>query len=120
MIAHQFKITLRDVKPTVWRRILVPEFYTFWDFHVAIQDSMGWYDYYLHEFRIPDIDSKAVFRIGIPDPDFPGELPASWKVFIRDHFRSQNSTCSYVYDFGDYWQHSIKLEKLCIKPDILI
>ncbi|HPP37607.1 MAG TPA: plasmid pRiA4b ORF-3 family protein, partial [Thermosynergistes sp.] len=41
---YQFKITLRDIKPPIWRRIQVPETYTFWDLHVAIQDAMGWTD----------------------------------------------------------------------------
>lgn len=38
----QFRITFLDVKPPVWRRIQVPADYSFWDLHVAIQDSMGW------------------------------------------------------------------------------
>ncbi|OFW13207.1 MAG: hypothetical protein A3H29_03900 [Acidobacteria bacterium RIFCSPLOWO2_02_FULL_67_21] len=32
----------------VWRRIHVPEHYSFWDLHVAIQDAMGWQDCHLH------------------------------------------------------------------------
>jgi hypothetical protein len=48
----QFKITLKHIKPPIWRRILVPETYTFWDLHVAIQDAMGWTASRLHEFRI--------------------------------------------------------------------
>jgi hypothetical protein len=41
---HQFKITLQDISPLIWRRIRVPASYTFWDLHVAIQDAMGWTD----------------------------------------------------------------------------
>ncbi len=48
---YQFKITLR-VRPPIWRRIQVPETYTFWDLHVAIQDAMGWEDAHLHEFEM--------------------------------------------------------------------
>ena len=48
----QFMIVLHRVEPPVWRRIHVPESYSFWDLHVAIQDAMGWLDYHLHEFRI--------------------------------------------------------------------
>ncbi len=49
---NQFKITLQDVKPAVWRRIQTPAGYSFWDLHVAIQDAMGWKDMHLHEFQI--------------------------------------------------------------------
>ncbi len=49
---YQFRIELEDIKPAVWRRILVLASYAFWDLHVAIQDSMGWADSHLHEFVI--------------------------------------------------------------------
>ena len=51
-LIYQFKITLEDISPAIWRRILVPDRYTFWDLHVAIQDSMGWLDYHLHAFEL--------------------------------------------------------------------
>jgi len=44
--------TLEDIKPLIWRRIQVPETHTFWDLHVAIQDTMGWKDSHLYELRI--------------------------------------------------------------------
>ncbi len=37
---YQFRIELQEITPAVWRRIQVPETYTFWDLHVAIQDSI--------------------------------------------------------------------------------
>jgi hypothetical protein len=49
---YQFKITLQKIRPLIWRRIQVPASYTFWDLHVAIQDSLGWTDTHLHEFRL--------------------------------------------------------------------
>jgi len=32
----QFRIELQEISPTIWRRILVPSDYNFWDLHVAI------------------------------------------------------------------------------------
>src|SRR5262245_22323574 len=55
---HQFLIVLAGIDPLVWRRIQVPATYSFWDLHVAIQDAMGWLDYHLHEFRLPDADQQ--------------------------------------------------------------
>jgi hypothetical protein len=49
---YQFKITLLEISPKIWRRIQVPEKYSFWDLHVAIQDAMGWDDMHLHVFKI--------------------------------------------------------------------
>lgn len=39
---HQFKITLMDSRPKIWRRLQVPSDYNFQQFHEAIQDAMGW------------------------------------------------------------------------------
>ena len=46
------KVTLRDTKPPVWRRLLVPGEATLGDLRRAIQAAMGWEDYHLHTFNI--------------------------------------------------------------------
>jgi len=112
---YQFKITLLGIEPPVWRRIQVPESYTFWDLHVAIQDSMGWRDCHLHQFTLAKPSTGGVHEIGIPgDDDFSmGEsvLPG-WKQKIASWFTMNNSEAEYVYDFGDDWEHTIVLEKI--------
>ena len=50
-IIFQFFFELVGIEPLIWRRVQVPSKYSFWDLHVAIQDSMGWHDYHLHLFR---------------------------------------------------------------------
>ena len=62
----QFKIALEGIKPAIWRQIQVPETYSFWDLHVAIQDSMGWLDYHLHQFKILNPQTENEELIGIP------------------------------------------------------
>jgi hypothetical protein len=107
----QFKITLLDTDPTIWRRIQIAENCTFWDLHVAIQDAMGWLDYHLHEFRLKDPQSKKNIGIGIPsDEDMDGYRPlASWKINVADYLIS-NKTIRYIYDFGDSWEHTVLFE----------
>jgi hypothetical protein len=113
---YQFKITLLDIQPPIWRTIQVPASYSFWDFHVAIQDAMGWTDSHLHDFQVtnPSHDNKE--HIGIPydeplDDDIDPFLPG-WEVRIKDYFSNENSTGIYVYDFGDDWHHLIQLEEI--------
>ena len=85
---HQFLIVLSGTDPLVWRRIQVPERYSFWDLHVAIQDAMGWLDYHLHEFRLLDRTEKQVVSIGIPTDDDPEERPVvpGWHVPVSRFF----------------------------------
>jgi hypothetical protein len=47
---YQLKLYMKGITPQIWRRIQVPENYTFFDLHEAIQAAMSWDDYHLHEF----------------------------------------------------------------------
>ena len=110
----QFKISLNNTKPLIWRRILVPSNYSFWDLHVAIQDSMGWLDYHLHQFEIKNPESNNIIEIGMPDEEFDTfnrKALADHKEKISKYFSEDNSRAKYEYDFGDSWIHTIKLEK---------
>ena len=111
---YQFKIALKGIKPPIWRRIKVPETYTFWDLHVAIQDSMGWLDYHLHHFEIPDPLKRRVVYIGIPDEDMEMgmEILPGWEVKIADYFFRENNRADYMYDYGDDWKHRVELEEI--------
>lgn len=99
---YQFRIDLKDIRPPIWRRIQVPETYTFWDLHVAIQDAMGWKDYHMHEFQITDPSFGERIRIETPE----------WEKKIADWLNIETSTANYIYDFGDFWEHKVKLEKI--------
>ena len=117
----QFKSELNIIRPPIWRRILVPDDYSFWDLHVAIQDAMGWKDYHLHEFQITDPRTGSLFKLGIPDDeilDDPQVLP-SWEIAIAELFSTANNQANYIYDFGDWWEHTVYFEDvLGVQADI--
>lgn len=109
-LVHQFLIVLSGTDPLVWRRIQVPETYSFWDLHVAIQDAMGWLDSHLHEFRLLDADEERMVSIGIPTDDDPDDRPVvpGWEVSLSSYFASRPwhaLPMLYAYDFGDDWEH---------------
>ncbi len=109
---YQFKITLKGIRPLIWRRIQVPETYSFWDLHIAIQDAMGWLDYHLHQFEMVDASTGMEVIIGIPDKESGLEILPEMKQKIAEFFSMENRSADYVYDFGDYWEHKILLEKI--------
>ena len=93
----------------------MPDNYTFWDLHVAIQDVMGWWDAHLHAFRMLNPEKGIEEEIGIPDEDFADPehmILAGWKQKVSKYFSAQNDKALYIYDFGDYWEHELKLEKI--------
>jgi len=114
---YQFKIILSDIKPPIWRRIQIPETYSFWDLHVAITDAMGWADYHLHEFQMKDLSTMEEVRIGMPDEDedWGIETLLDYKQKISDYFSMENKKAIYLYDFGDGWHHILQLEKIIPK-----
>lgn len=112
----QFKCALRETKPPVWRRIQVPENYTFYDLHVALQDAMDWLDYHLHCFRIPGIGTfEDIAHIECPWWD-PWDMDEDWllttEVPLKDFFKKPKDRAVYCYDYGDCWEMNITMEKV--------
>ena len=118
MAAHrnvlQFKIQLRDVESAIWRRIVVPAEYTFWDLHVAIQDAMGWLNCHLHLFRLDNPGDEPTL-VGLPDPDpEPGDpiYHPDWRFPIAPYFAEPGDAAVYEYDFCEGWEHDVILEEV--------
>jgi len=117
----QFKVTLLETDPPVWRRLQVPGCYSFWDLHCAITDAFGWLDYHLHLFTIHNPRTGEEDHIGIPDEDdhdiiekdLTGyvTLPG-WSTEISRYFKTLNPNADYSYDFGDGWHHTVDLEEI--------
>jgi transcriptional regulator with XRE-family HTH domain len=109
-------VELRHVRPRVWRRIEVPADNTFYDLHVALQDAMGWADEHLHEFHVQARGRGAPLRIGLPSDGFPEDrdLRRGWRVPIQAHLRRPKDTVTYLYDFGDGWEHRVRV--VAVKP----
>jgi len=117
-LTYQFKITLREITPAIWRRIVVRADSSFWDLHVAIQDSMGWLDYHLHLFHVTAPNTKRIDLIGVPDDDaMDGDEPhlPGWTISLANYFQEPGDRALYEYDFGDGWEHDILLESVALR-----
>jgi len=113
---YKFKISIKESVPEIWRKIQVPEHFSFGDMHYAIQSVMDWTDSHLHEFEIKDPNTKKPIRIGLPDPDCEDDtLLSSWETSIKDYFTPKNKRALYRYDFGDDWELNIILEDILEK-----
>jgi Plasmid pRiA4b ORF-3-like protein len=113
----RLKISLDEVEPEVLRRVEAPLAIRLDDLHLAIQIAMGWENYHLYEFRIAGI------AWGIPDPDVPGSddpLPAAKATLADLVERARTKTFQYLYDFGDGWEHTIRIEALTQAEPALI
>lgn len=52
---YEFEVSLQEIQPRSWRRFLLRTTSTFAQLHQAIQQSFGWQESYLWEFRLPPI-----------------------------------------------------------------
>jgi hypothetical protein len=102
---YQLKITLNEVKPPVWRRVLVPDC-TLVDLHEVIQVVMGWQNYHLYEFEVGGrryTDPRGMDELDMEDAS---------KVRLGKVATKVKAKLRYIYDFGDYWKHEILVEKV--------
>lgn len=104
----QLRIELRGVEPLVWRRVLVPENVTLAKLHVVLQWTMGWHNSHLHEYEI------ARRRYGTPDDEWPSTEPVTdeRRVRLKPLMEDGLRRFTYLYDFGDHWEHIVKVEDL--------
>ena len=103
---YQFKISLVEIQPEIWRRLLVPGGVHLGRLHEVFQVSMGWTNSHLHQFRVGD----AVYAE--PHPDFEGDkVEDERKVRLCEVAPGVNDSFVYEYDFGDSWEHVVVVEK---------
>jgi len=103
---YEIKVTLRDSQPPIWRRIQVRSDIALAKLHRILQRVMGWEDAHLHQFVIQGE------YYGIPDPEEePRRTKDERKYQLRDAVSTEGSQFAYNYDFGDYWQHVLVVEK---------
>lgn len=115
MATFQFKIQIKGItKPPVWRRLTVPSSFSFHDFHTAIQVAFGWYNSHLFDFSPNGYGSEPCIKQKFDDDlDFGDE--DGWdasEIKLSKIFKKEKQKFTYIYDFGDSWEHSIVLEKI--------
>ena len=111
MKGYQLKITIKGSKPPIWRRVVVPEQFTFCQLHQAIQGAFGWCDYHLHkfEFKKPGLLIRETWE--------EDDLAESCGCDVLEEgtqigtLITENPRFIYTYDFGDTWEHQILMEK---------
>ena len=74
------------------------------DLHEIIQISIGWEDYHLWTFSINGREYGHAYGEGLTIEDYDTTL-SDLNIRLGQRFL-------YTYDFGDYWQHEVRLEKI--------
>lgn len=101
-------ITLDYVDPKVMRRIEVPLTIRLDRLHLVIQAAMGWTNSHLWGFEAGGVSWGDASMMEFGD----GPLLAA-KTTLLDVIEDVGTkTLHYVYDYGDNWEHTIKIERI--------
>lgn len=100
----QLKVTLRETRPPIWRRLLVRSDITLAQLHQVLQAAMGWTDSHLHQFV------KRGVLFGPPNPEFGLARRNEKRVRVGEILARPKDRLRYEYDFGDGWEHDVVVE----------
>lgn len=114
----QLKIQLKDIrKPPAWRKVLVPAQFSFEQLHQVIQAAFGWSDRHLYAFSPKGYGSSP--EIGVPDDTWGNnDIINSKKIKLSEILSIKGQKFTYIYDFGDDWEHKITVEEVIDKKAI--
>lgn len=112
---YQLHISLKGSEPLIWRRIQVLGKVSLYKLNRIIQVSMGWTNSHLNMFSINGVNYEVKYSDIEENPEALDEkLFKLWQVVQEEH-----AVFTFLYDFGDYWEHSVLVEKILPKePDI--
>lgn len=107
---HRLKVTLREVRPPVWRRIEVESSVTLADLAHLLTVAMGWEGYHLHQFEVA---GTLYQRCDVFD-DFPfGRRPLEEAEHLLGNVLANvGDKARWDYDFGDGWEHDVVVEAI--------
>ena len=109
---YRMKVTLKGSEPLIWRRFLVPGDYKLSKLHKVLQIVMGWGEAHLHEFIINGVS------FGEPSPEYGDvKMLDHEKMTLSGMFHEEKKSFTYIYDFGDGWQHELAVEKITVPEE---
>ena len=103
----RLKVTLDNVRPQPVRRLEVPLTIRLDRLHDALQAAMGWDNDHLWEFRLRDVAYGPAPDLG---SEFGGTLSAERTTLLRALEHTGSASFKYLYDFGDIWVHTVRIE----------
>ena len=118
VVSYRVRAELNGTKPPLWRRLdLACDLYLD-QVHEIMQVAFGWTDSHLHQFGSgPAHYDPATehylcpFQVEEGDPGVPEE-----DVRLDEVLAEPGDKLFYDYDFGDGWQHTIRLEAILPRP----
>jgi hypothetical protein len=106
---YVLQVSIANSSPKIWRELSVPGDYTLGELHWIIQIAFGWENDHMHSFTVKSTE------YGMTDTDLGFEeddnIINEDDVCLSDLNLRTRQKFSYMYDFGDSWEHEITVSK---------
>jgi hypothetical protein len=111
-LVFRVRLDLVDARPPVWRRLELAGDLTLDHLHQVLQAAMGWSDSHLHSFVMGPgrFDPRRQGFLTDADVEEGEEGVHEADVRLDQVVREVGDKLHYEYDFGDGWQHVLKVE----------
>lgn len=119
VVTYRVRVDLVGAKPPLWRRLELASDLMLHEVHDVLQAAFGWTDSHLHRFaRGPRYYHPATEYYLCPfDVDEGDEGVPEHEVRLDEVLVEPGDVLFYNYDFGDEWQHVVKLEAFLAPND---
>lgn len=111
----RLRLDLLGTTPPVWRRLELPGDLTLDRLHDVIQAAMGWTNSHLHRFRTAS-DRRMPYFVTAFDIDEGEEGLLEDGIRLDQIVATKGDALWYEYDFGDGWDHRLKIEAVLDDP----
>lgn len=114
---YTIRISLKDVSPTVWRKLEVPSNIRLSHLAEILIYVMGWEGYHMYQFKKgqdiynePDEDDEDDMDFGFVVPRY--KYHDSHEYSLAQVLAQKGDKMVLEYDFGDGWEHQVSLSKI--------
>lgn len=108
----ELKVLLEDVEPKVKRTLRVPLDIRLDHLHSTLQAALGWDNDHLYLFQV----GQSTW--GEAKPDWGGDDLPAHKTSLMELLEDTGVRAfKYLYDFGDGWEHKIRIGKVTNAAD---
>ncbi|MDR1287210.1 MAG: plasmid pRiA4b ORF-3 family protein [Treponema sp.] len=112
--AYVLRASIEGTTPSIWRELSVPADCTLGDLHGILQIAFGWENGHMHSFTVNSARYGMMMEdMGFDDGD---DVADEDDVCLDDLNLRAKQKFSYLYDFGDSWEHEIRVSKI-IPPE---
>lgn len=101
---YVIRVDLKHIRPPIWRRFTTVGSVSLSQLHEVIQCVMDWTGSHLYCFEFGDLY--------FGDPDSEIGLEDAREITLANVAPIAPMSFTYVYDFGDDWQHKVSVEQI--------